>query len=123
MALKFGPYSPVVQAGDTFWVSGQVGVDPATKRARQDITAQTEQALANLEAALQQEKLERDDVVKTTVYLTDMDNFAAMNEVYERFFGAPRPARSTVGVRALPRVAGNIELLIEIEAVAYQEDA
>jgi 2-iminobutanoate/2-iminopropanoate deaminase len=67
--------------------------------------------------------LELDDVVKTTVFLTDMGNFAAMNEVYEKHFTAPHPARSAIGVRELPRVAGDTPLLVEIEAVAYKDAA
>jgi 2-iminobutanoate/2-iminopropanoate deaminase len=123
MSTTFGPYTPVRQAGNFLFVSGQVGVDPATKTAPADVAAQTAQALKNLEAVLQSADAKLQHVVKTTVFLTDMDNFAAMNEAYERAFPAPRPARSAVAVRELPRVAGDTSVLVEIEAVAYMDPA
>lgn len=100
-----------------------MGIHPETKIAPKDIAAQTERALLNLENALRECGVNLNDVVKTTVFLTSMDNFEGMNKVYELRFEAPRPARSTAGVRELPRVAGDVELLIEIEAVAYKERA
>jgi 2-iminobutanoate/2-iminopropanoate deaminase len=123
MTTTFGPYTPVRQAGDFLFVSGQVGVNPENKAAPKDIAGQTERALLNLENVLRKAGADLNDVVKTTVFLTDMNNFAAMNEVYEKRFDAPRPARSAVAVRELPRVAGDTELLVEIEAVAHKEGA
>jgi 2-iminobutanoate/2-iminopropanoate deaminase len=121
-ASTFGPYTPVKQAGNYYFVSGQIGVDPLNNAAAKDIEIQTKQAVSNLKAALQEAGLSFGDVVKTTVFLTDISNFAAMNEVYEQAFPAPRPARSTVAVRELPRVADE-PLLVEIEAVAYKENS
>lgn len=118
----YGPYTPVRRAGDLLFVSGQVGIDPTTKKAISDILQQTEQALNNLKNALENEGASLDDIVKTTVFLTHMDNFEAMNGAYEKVFATPRPARSTVGVRELPRV-GDVPLLVEIEAVACKEAA
>jgi 2-iminobutanoate/2-iminopropanoate deaminase len=123
MTGTFGPYTPIHRAGDIFFVSGQVGVDPATKQASSDIKTQTIQVLDNLKGVLASEGLALDQVVKTTIFITDIDDFAVVNEVYETYFNAPRPARSTVQVAALPKVAGETELLIEIEAVAFREPA
>lgn len=123
MATTFGPYTPVRQAGNLVFVSGQVGVDPVSKAAAADMTEQTKQTLRNLAAVLADNGLTMQDVIKTTVFLTDMDYFSAMNEVYEQAFSALRPARSAVAVRELPRVAGGTKLLVEIEAVAYKEAA
>jgi 2-iminobutanoate/2-iminopropanoate deaminase len=114
----FGPYSPIRQVGNLIFISGQVGVHPETKITPKDIALQTERAILNMETLLRNEKLTLNNVIKTTVFLTDMDNFSAMNEVYERRFDVPRPARSCVSVKELPRVGGKIEILVEIEAVA-----
>ena len=117
----YGPYTPVRQAGNNYYVSGQIGIDPATKTIGSDAAGQTEQALANLKHVLNGVGLAMNDVVKTTVFLTDMNNFAVMNAAYEKVFDAPRPARSTIGVRELPRVTESVRLLVEIEAIAYKE--
>lgn len=117
----YGPYTPVQKAGNLLFVSGQVGVNPVTKQASPDILEQTKQALDNLESVLQSADAGLNDVVKTTIFVTNMDDFKTVNAVYEQAFAAPRPARSTVGVHELPRVAGATALLIEIEAVAYKE--
>jgi 2-iminobutanoate/2-iminopropanoate deaminase len=122
MITTYGPYSPVRQAGNLLFVAGQIGVHPETGVAGRTIAAQTERALLNLEAVLRKAGAELHDVVKTTVFLVDMDDFEAMNKVYEQRFDPPRPARSTVGVRELPRVAGDSTLLVEIEAVAVLKD-
>lgn len=118
-AVKFGPYTPVRKAGDYYFVSGQVGAD-ANKHAEPDIAAQCRQVCANLDSVLSSTGLSAADVVKTTVFLKNMNDFAAVNDIYVSFFPEPRPARSCVAVAALPNVADN-ELLIEIEAVAYKE--
>ncbi len=117
----FGPYSPLRQAGDLFFTAGQVGVDTASGNAEPDISRQTTQALANLAGVLQTVGLNLNDVVKTTIYVTNMGDFAAVNEVYVTHFAEPRPARSTVAVAELPRVAKNgVPLRVEIEAVAMR---
>lgn len=109
-----GPYSQAVQAGDFIYVSGQLPVDPATGAfAAQEIAGQTEQSLKNIKAILKQAGIGMDRVVKTTVFLKDIADFAAMNEVYATFFEAPYPARAAVEVACLPKDA-----LVEIEAIA-----
>jgi 2-iminobutanoate/2-iminopropanoate deaminase len=116
----FGPYSPIREAGGLYFVSGQIGVDPATKSAREDVQAQTKQALDNLAGVLKTAELTLADVVKTTVFVTDMSDFAAVNEVYLGYFDDPRPARSCVAVRELPRVGAGVPLRVEIEAIALR---
>jgi 2-iminobutanoate/2-iminopropanoate deaminase len=119
-AQAFGPYTPILQAGDLYFVAGQVGVDPETKKAGKTIQEQTSQALTNLAAILDETGLDMQDVVKTTVYLTNMDDYDAMNGVYVGHFRPPRPARAAVAVRELPRVGGETTLLVEIEAIAMK---
>lgn len=123
MSASYGPYTPVQQAGNFYFVSGQIGVNPETKTAPADIAGQVEQTLTNMASVLASAGLQLEDVVKTTVFLTDIGYFSAMNEVYEKHFAAPRPARSAIAVRELPRVAGDTQLLVEIEAVAYKDAA
>ena len=112
-----GPYSQAVEAGGTVYVSGQVPLVPATGRLVDgDIQAQAEQALRNVGAILEAAGLGYADVVKTTVLLADIADFAAVNEVYARFFTGPvLPARAAFQVAALPLGAG-----VEIEAVAVR---
>lgn len=121
MSESYGPYTPIRQVGNLYFISGQVGIDPETKTASGIITEQTKQVLQNLQAVLATEGLGLKDVVKTTVFLTDMGNFKTVNEVYEQYFTVPRPARSAVAVAELPRVAGTTRILIEIEAVAVKD--
>lgn len=121
MSQTFGPYSPIRKAGNAYYISGQVGVDAVTKSAAKDVRAQTQQALQNMQALIAEHGLAMDNIVKTTIFVTDMGHFAEINSVYETFFAPPRPARSTVGVKELPRVAEDTALLVEIEAVAYKE--
>ena len=116
----YGPYTPVRQAGDLYFVSGQIGVRE-DKTADTGISGQTKQAIQNLNDRLKESGLELGDVVKATVYLVDMDDYAPMNEAYEQMIPAPRPARAAIAVKELPRIASNTPLLIEIEAVAYKE--
>jgi 2-iminobutanoate/2-iminopropanoate deaminase len=116
----FGPYSPVRQAGDTYYISGQVGVDAESKRASSMVEVQVDQSLKNLGTALESVGLTYDDVIKTTLYLTDMDDFIAVNDAYMGYFKEPRPARTTIGIAELPRVAGDIKLVFEIDAVAVR---
>lgn len=113
----FGPYSPVIKTGDLYFVSGQVGVNPDTGISPKDIESQTSQAMVNMKDALSGHELDMDNVVKTTIYVTSMSDFDKVNEIYQGFFGSPRPARATVAVKELPRVANN-PILVEIEAVA-----
>ncbi|HUF35845.1 MAG TPA: RidA family protein [Gemmatimonadales bacterium] len=109
-----GPYSQGIVAAGLLFTAGQVGFDPATgELVDEGIAEQTRRVLENLRAILQAAGLDLGRVVKTTVFLVDMADFAAMNEEYARAFGAHRPARSTVAVAALPRGAR-----VEIEAVA-----
>lgn len=111
-----GPYSQAIGAGDLLYTAGQIPLDPATmSMVGGDVTAQTEQVLRNLAAVLVAGGSGLDRVVKTTVFLADMGDFAAMNEVYARHFGDHRPARSAVEAAALPKGA-----LVEIEAVAVR---
>jgi 2-iminobutanoate/2-iminopropanoate deaminase len=114
-----GPYSQAIVAGGFVFTAGQVPFDPATMQLVEgDVATQTEQVMKNLSAILRQAGADLSTVVKTTVFLRDMDDFAAMNEVYGRWFGDHKPARSTVQVARLPRDAA-----VEIEAVAVPLDA
>ncbi len=109
-----GPYSQATRANGLLFTSGQVGFDPATgELVDGGIAEQTERVLQNIRAILEAAGLDFSSVTKTTVYLVDMADFAAMNAVYARAFGDHRPARSTVAVAALPRGAR-----VEIDAVA-----
>jgi 2-iminobutanoate/2-iminopropanoate deaminase len=109
-----GPYSQATRAGGLLFTAGQVGFDPATgELVDGGITEQTERVLRNIRAILEASGVGMSGVVKTTVFLVDMADFASMNTVYARAFGEHRPARSTVAVAALPRGAR-----VEIEAVA-----
>lgn len=109
-----GPYSQAIQAGNMLFISGQIPIDPATGEfAGSDITAQTRQSLTNIKAILTQAGYSFADVVKTTVLLADMGDFAAMNAVYAEFFTQPYPARAAFAVKTLPKGA-----LVEIEAIA-----
>jgi 2-iminobutanoate/2-iminopropanoate deaminase len=114
MNPPIGPYSPIVRAGDLLVVSGQVGVRDG-EVVSGGVEAETRQAIANLSALLEGEGASLADVVKTTVFLRHMRDFALMNEVYAEAFGEHRPARSTVAVSELPMVA-----LVEIEAWAHR---
>lgn len=116
----FGPYSPIFNARDLYFISGQIGVDPKSITSAIDVQVQTKQALENMKSILLENGLSMNNVVKTTVFLADMADFAEMNAIYETFFDVPRPARSTVAVKELPRVGTN-KLLVEIEAVAIKQ--
>ena len=115
-----GPYSQAVRAGGFVFTAGQVGAEPATGTLREGIAAQADQALQNLAAVLQAAGTGFDRVVKTTIMLVDMADFAAVNEVYARHLSPPFPARTTVAVRALPKGA---LLEVEMVALAAQEPA
>jgi 2-iminobutanoate/2-iminopropanoate deaminase len=111
-----GPYAQAIEAGDLVFCAGQVGLDPATGRlVGGGIAAETEQAIANLAAVLAAAGLGLDAVVKTTVYVTDLREWPAVNAAYARRFAPPYPARATVAVAALPAGAQ-----VEIEAIAVR---
>jgi 2-iminobutanoate/2-iminopropanoate deaminase len=117
VAAPRGPYSPAVRAGDYIYISGQVPVDPVTNQTvLGDVRQETRQVLTNITRILEGCGASLADVVKTQVYLTDVKDFAAMNEVYSEFFGEAKPARTTVGVAALPLPNAKVE----IDAVAYR---
>ena len=110
-----GPYSQAVRAGDFLFVSGQIPLDPATGKAVEGgVAAATERVLLNLEAIFKAAGAGLDQAIKVTVYLKDLKDFAAMNEVYARFFDASKPARACVECSRLPR-----DVAVEIDAVAY----
>lgn len=108
-----GPYVQGVVFGNLIYTSGQIPLTPAGELAAEDIAGQTRQVLANLRAVLQAAGSDLDRVVKVTIFLQDMNDFAAVNAVYAEHFGEPYPARSTVEVSRLPR-----DVRIEIEALA-----
>lgn len=108
-----GPYSQAIDCGPFLFASGQIPLIPETGEIPEGITEQTRQSLRNVKAILEAASLTMDNVVKTTVYLADMGDFAAMNAVYAEAFNAPYPARSAVAVRELPK-----KVLVEIEVLA-----
>jgi 2-iminobutanoate/2-iminopropanoate deaminase len=110
------PYSQAIVTGDLVFASGQVAIDPATGALVEGgVSEQTEQVLRNVQSVLEEAGSRLDRVLKTTVFLTDLGSFAAMNEVYARHFTAPYPARSTIEVSALPAGAA-----VEIECTAVR---
>lgn len=114
--LQGAPYTPAVKVGEFVFVSGQVPLDPATgKLVEGGFEAQVHQCFANLESILAQEHLSLDDIVKTTVFLADLDNFKELNKVYGSYFSGIRPARSCVQVARIP-----LDSLVEIEAIAVK---
>lgn len=110
-----GPYSHAIQGGNTLYTSGQLGIDPATGAIPQGVEAQAEQAMKNLGAVLNEAGMDFCDVVKTTVFLKNMSDFAAINAIYAKYFTADAPARSCVAVATLPK-----DGLYEIEAIAIK---
>ncbi|MCD4694662.1 MAG: RidA family protein [Bacteroidales bacterium] len=111
-----GPYSQAVEANGMLFISGQVPIDPATgKIVEGEIKEQTEQVMKNIEAILLEAGYSFDDVIKSTCLLSDMENFAAMNEVYGKYYPSNPPARAAYGVVKLP-----LGVMIEIETIAYK---
>ncbi len=108
-----GPYSQAIRIGDFLYTSGQIALNPDTMKMNGDIEQETERVLKSVEAILQAGGLSLDDVIKTTVYLTDLGEFSRMNQVYEKFFAKTKPARACVQVAALPKGAK-----VEIDAIA-----
>ncbi|MEK5489493.1 RidA family protein [Paenibacillus sp. FSL R7-0297] len=111
-----GPYSQAITAGNWVYTSGQLGMDPETAALADNVQEQARQSLSNVKAILEEAGASMEHVIKTTVYLKDMNDFAAVNEVYATFFTEPYPARSAVEVARLPKDA-----LVEIEAVARKK--
>jgi 2-iminobutanoate/2-iminopropanoate deaminase len=110
-----GPYSQANEVNGVIYTSGMLGIDPSDGQLKGDIYAQAQQALNNLSELLKEAGLTMNDIVKTTVFITDMACFTGVNEIYAKFFTAPYPSRSCVEVSKLPKGA-----LIEIEAVAVR---
>lgn len=111
-----GAYSQAIKAGNLLFASGQLGINPATGELPASFSEQAEQSLKNVKAILEEAGLSFSNVVKATVYMSDMANFAALNEVYGRYFVKPYPTRSAVAVKELPKGA-----LVEIEVIASFE--
>jgi len=111
-----GPYSQAVMIGNMLYTSGQIALRADGRLNDGDIQTQTKQVMQNLEAVLNEAGMDFTNVVKTTIFLSDMDDFVAMNEVYESFLSEPYPARSTVAVKTLPK---NVK--VEIELVAFKQ--
>ena len=110
-----GPYSQAIDLGNMVFISGQIPVNPANGEIPEGNKAQTAQSISNIKAILAEAGLSIDNVVKTTVFLANMADFTAMNEVYAEAFTAPFPARSAVAVRELPK-----QVLVEIETIAVR---
>ncbi|WP_174615032.1 RidA family protein [Virgibacillus ihumii] len=110
-----GPYSQAIQAGDFVYVSGQIPINPDTEEVVQGIENQTEQVIKNLKAILDEADVEFAQVVKFTIYLKSMDDFATVNEIYGSYLTDPYPARATVEVSRLPK-----DVLVEMDVVAYK---
>lgn len=114
-----GPYSQALQAGPFVFLSGQIGLEPSTGQLiAGGTTAEAEQILRNLRAVLQAAELDLGDIVRTTIYLVDLNDFTTVNEIYGRYMQEPFPARATVGVAALPKGAR-----VEIDAIAVAKNA
>ena len=112
-----GPYSQAIAVPGAVYCSGQIGLDPTSGELAEGVEAQAERALRNLGAVLDAAGVTFSDVVKTTIFLTDIDDFATVNAVYARFVPDPPPARSTVAVAALPKGA-----VVEVEAIARRAE-
>jgi 2-iminobutanoate/2-iminopropanoate deaminase len=108
-----GPYSQAVVVNNMVFTSGQIALTPQGEMVEDDINKQTKQVLTNLSAVLEASNSSLQNVIKTTIFLSNMDDFGAVNKIYEEFFGSHKPARSTVAVKTLPKNA-----LVEIDAIA-----
>jgi len=108
-----GPYSQAMKVGDFIFTSGQIALTPSGEMVQDDIELQTEQVMKNLQAVLESAGSSLKNVVKTTIFLANMDDFATVNAIYEKWFDGHKPARSTVAVKTLPKNA-----LVEIECIA-----
>ena len=113
--VAIGPYSQAIRIGGFLYTSGQISLDPETmKMVTGDIEIETEKVLKNIEAILKADGLDLNNIIKTTVYLTDLSEFTRMNQIYEKFFSETKPARACVQVTALPKGAK-----VEIDAIAH----
>lgn len=110
-----GPYSHSVLASETLYISGQLGIDPTTSQLQDGVTAQAEQAMANLGAILKNAGMDYTNITKTTIFIKNMADFSAINEIYGRYFTKILPARSCIAVAELP-----LQGLFEVEAVAVK---
>ena len=108
-----GPYSQAIEINGMIYTSGQIGLMPSGQMAGNGIISQTNQILKNLRAVLEAGNSSLDNVIKTSIFLADMDDFVSVNEIYAEYFGDHKPARSTVAVKTLPKNA-----LVEIECIA-----
>lgn len=108
-----GPYSQAVKHNGLVYTSGQIALTPAGEMTEEDIVKQTHQVMKNVSAVLEASGSALDQVIKTTIFLSDMDNFVTVNEIYAEYFGSHRPARATVAVKTLPKNA-----LVEIDCIA-----
>lgn len=108
-----GPYSQAVSHNGIVYTSGQIALTPEGEMLGADVAAQTHQVMKNLTHVLLEAKSDLDQVIKTTIFLSDMDSFLKVNEIYESYFGAHKPARATVAVKTLPKNA-----MVEIDAIA-----
>jgi len=111
-----GPYSQAMKVGDFIFTSGQIALTPSGEMVQDNIELQTEQVMKNLQAVLEVSGSSLQNVVKTTIFLADMDDFATVNAIYEKWFDGHKPARSTVAVKTLPKNA-----LVEIECIALNK--
>jgi|SRR5699024_7421947 len=111
-----GPYSQAMQAGDFLYVSGQIGINPETGDVPEGIEAQTKQVMENLQAILTEANTTFSNVIKFTIYIQSMDNFATVNDIYGGYLEEPYPARATIEVSRLPK-----DVLVEIDAVVYMK--
>lgn len=109
-----GPYSQGIRVGDLIFLSGQLGIDQATGELAEGVVAQTEQAFRNIQHVLESDSLSLDNIVKVTVLLADINDFATVNEVYAKHFNEPYPARSAFAVKDIPKGAR-----VEIEVIAH----
>lgn len=111
-----GPYSQAILAGETLYISGQLPINPDTNEIPSSISDQTNQCLANIEAILKAANMNKENVVKCSVYLKDLNHFNEMNDIYSYFFYEHKPARVAFEVKRLPK-----DVLIEIDAIAYKK--
>jgi 2-iminobutanoate/2-iminopropanoate deaminase len=110
-----GTYSQGVEVNGTYYFSGQIGLDPKTMEMRPDFKTQINQIFSNIDGLLKSQNLTRENIVKTTVFVTSLNNFSMVNEAFEQFFKPPYPARSTVELTKLPK-----DGLVEIEVIAVK---
>jgi 2-iminobutanoate/2-iminopropanoate deaminase len=110
-----GTYSQGVEVNGTYYFSGQIGLDPKTMEMRPDFKSQISQIFSNIDGLLKSQNLSRENIVKTTVFVTSLNNFSMVNEAFEQFFKPPYPARSTVELTKLPK-----DGLVEIEVIAVK---